>query len=180
MNPHSDYTILLPLLKDEALRSNCDKIGYGAIILDQWGCIVSTGFNHSPVTWGDQFGGRFSCSKHCAGGIRKGVLSGTCLERCYAVHAEQAAIVSLKRSSQMGTLTMVVAGWLDEKTRLFDNSHGFYCTFCARLTIEAGIKNVVLFDGEGNPIVKTALECWTESYQQLRDEAPPTLREMIT
>ena len=90
--------------------------------------ILSTGYNGAPE-------GVKSCKEkgEC---LRKkmGITSGTNLERCYSVHAEQNAIVNAARlgvSLDGGTL---------------------YCThqpcvICAKLIVNAGIKRVVYKEG---------------------------------
>ncbi len=150
-----------------ALSSTCVKAKVGAQVRGPHGDmpehLLGQGFNQPPnPAFAD-------CGKLCAGGIRVGKKSGTCLESCYAVHAEQYAI------HQAGALakgaTLYVASFDDKgNKRLKDDSlplghpmHGFYCSMCARAVWMAGIVRIVT-DGVNGIVSFTPDDVWKTSY----------------
>jgi deoxycytidylate deaminase len=144
-----------------AKTSPCVKARVGAVVAtDQ---IVGVGVNHSPNPGCDD------CANLCAGGIRQGVKSGTRLELCHAVHAEQWAIHEAGMNARGATL--YVASF-DENwnKRLKDSSlplghpmHGFYCSMCARAVWMAGITRIVT-DGVNGIVEFTPEQIWETSY----------------
>ena len=86
--------------------------------------ILTTGYNGAPA-------GVSSCveREECIR-VKNGIKSGTCQEFCYAVHAEQNAII------QAAKLGLAVDG-----STLYCTHQP--CTICARMIINAGIKRVV-------------------------------------
>ena len=86
--------------------------------------ILTTGYNGAPA-------GVSSCAEReeCIR-VKNGIKSGTCQEFCYAVHAEQNAII------QAAKLGLAVDG-----STLYCTHQP--CTICARMIINAGIKRVV-------------------------------------
>ena len=103
-----------------ALRSTCLRHKFGCVITkgDQ---IVSTGYN-----------GAVRGAKHCldVGCIRDrmGILSGTMIEVCEAVHAEQNALLQ--------------AGKLAEGGILYVN--GTPCKTCSKMIINSRIKKIII------------------------------------
>jgi deoxycytidylate deaminase len=152
---------ILRMARLAAKNSNCDKIKYGAVLLDHKGDPLSWGYNHNPYkTEG------WSCKEHCLGGIRKGVESGRQVERCYAVHAEQHALHNLQQKYQ--GYEMAVAGWLPDGS-LYDNSGGFYCTVCVRLMVLYGVQWISIW-AEGERARAPIKEAWENSYFLLEVE----------
>ena len=119
----------MELTEQVATWSSCFKEDrqVGAIIVRDKR-ILSTGYNGAPE-------GVQSCkSKGECIRLKMGIASGTHLEMCYSVHAEQNAIVSAARLG----------------VRLEDAT--LYCThqpcvICAKLIINAGIRRVVYKEG---------------------------------
>lgn len=158
---------LLELLLDEARKSDCAKIKFGAAALTWDGTVRGYGYNHNPLP-----GDGWLCAERCAGGIRKGVKSGTCVELCYAVHAEQHALLTGAGiyemrdphgdDGQFSVNEIAVAGLLPDGS-LFDNGGGFYCTVCARLMAAAGIQYVSIWT-KGERKRLTIQEAWDQSY----------------
>ena len=142
------------ILTEAALQSDCSKIRFGAAAIGKGGSILAVGWNHNPLPAED-----YSCAAHCVGGIRAGVKSGTCVERCYAVHAEQHAILGAKGGFPH---RVAVLGLLPDGS-LFDNGGGFYCTVCARLMAAAGVQEVTIWT-LGKPQTITIQEAWDQSY----------------
>lgn len=127
---------------DLADNSPCKKARFGAVIVFK-NKVIGKGYNH-PVSNSIE-------EELCEPCIRleKNIKSGTRLELCAAVHAEQAAIVDAYKNgnSDLSETKLYVAGkepvengeW--EVNELGDK---FYCNFCSRLIKEAGIPRVVL------------------------------------
>jgi deoxycytidylate deaminase len=150
-----------------AKRATCTKAKVGAQVRGHFGDmpmhLLGEGWNHSPNPQCDD------CATLCAGGIRAGVKSGTRLELCHAVHAEQWAL--FQAGALANGATLYVASF-DENgnKRLKDTSHplthpmhGFYCTMCARAIWMAGIKLVVTESTSG--ILYLSPEAvWNSSY----------------
>lgn len=90
--------------------------------------VLCTGYNGAPE-------GITSCKEkgECMR-IKLGIPSGTNLEKCYSVHAEQNAIVNAAR---MGVC-------LDGATLYCTHQP---CVICAKLIVNAGIKRVVYKEG---------------------------------
>ena len=90
--------------------------------------ILSTGYNGAPE-------GVQSCKEkgECIR-LKNGIQSGTQLEMCYSVHAEQNAIVSAAR-----------LGVSLEGATLYCTHQP--CVICAKLIVNAGIKRVVYKEG---------------------------------
>ena len=146
-----------------AQRSECVKARVGAIVVSEGEGALGTGYNHSPNPNCND------CEHLCAGGIRAGVKSGTRLELCHAVHAEQWAIHEAGLAAQGATL--YVASFDDKwNKRLKDSSlplghimHGFYCSMCARACWMAGIVRIVT-DGVNGIVEFTPEDIWNTSY----------------
>lgn len=144
----------LEILLAEARLSDCAKLQFGAAALNAAGEILALGHNHNPLpTLG------YSCATHCAGGIRQGVKSGTRVELCYAIHAEQHALLGAGGSAY----EIAVAGLLPGNL-LFDNGGGFYCTVCARLMAAGGVEFVTVFS-KACPVRLTIAEAVSQSYR---------------
>jgi dCMP deaminase len=145
-----------------ARMSPCAKARVGALVVSA-GQVVGTGYNHSPNPACND------CATMCAGGIRKGIPSGTRLELCFAVHAEQWAIHEAGPLAKGGTL--YVASFDQEwKRRLKDPSlplghpmRGFYCSLCARAIWMAGIE-LVITDSINGIIEHTPEDIWKASF----------------
>lgn len=145
---------LLERVKILAEKSDCSKIRFGALALTVSGDIIGEGWNHNPNPFPN-----YTCSEFCVGGIRKGVRSGTCVERCYAIHAEQHALITATEKPH----EILVAGWLPDGS-LFDNGGGFYCTVCARFMVASGVRVVSVWS-RGVRKQITIGECWNDSYK---------------
>lgn len=150
-----------------AQNSSCVKAKVGSQIRGPYGDmldhLLGQGWNQSPnPAFAD-------CATLCAGGIRKGVKSGTCAELCYSVHAEQYALLQAGGTAKGATLYVASYHENGEK-RLKDSTlplghpmHGFYCSVCARLIMAAGIKTIVT-DGVSGIVYFTPEEIWQTSF----------------
>lgn len=136
----------MELTEQVATWSSCFKEDrqVGAIIVKDKR-ILSTGYNGAPQ-------GVQSCrDKGECIRIKNGIQSGTQLEMCYSVHAEQNAIVSAAR-----------LGINLEGATLYCTHQP--CVICAKLIVNAGIKRVVYRDGYPD---KFAVEVLREANVQL-------------
>jgi dCMP deaminase len=104
-------------------RSTCTRRQIGAIVVSDVGEIKSSGYNGNPR-------GLPHC--HEIGCIRDklGIPSGTRLETCTAVHAEQNALIQAGTNSRESTIYSTIVP----------------CPICARMILNAQISRVVYID----------------------------------
>lgn len=125
------------IAEDVGVRSTCSRHHFGAVIVNKKKEIVSTGYN-GPVR-GAPHCDTIGCIKD-ENNIESGMGHGI----CPAVHAEQNALIQAGKQCLDATLYV----------------NGFPCKICARLTVNAGIKRVVVSrdysDEEGLKILKNA------------------------
>jgi len=147
-----------------ATHSSCAKMKFGSIVVDAIGNHAGSGWNRSPNP------ACSDCEHLCAGGIRKGIKSGTRLELCYAVHAEQWAILEAGTANTKSGVILVAGVNAKGEKHLRDKSlplghpnRGFYCSLCARMIWAAGLKGVWV-DGVDGPIFETLEEIWASSF----------------
>src|SRR5512136_329413 len=110
-----------------ARRSTCTRRQIGAIIVSDVGEIKSTGYNGNPR-------GLPHC--HEIGCIRDklNIPSGTRLETCTAVHAEQNALIQAGTNARGSTLYSTIVP----------------CPICARMILNAQVSRVVYIDDYSN------------------------------
>ncbi len=120
-----------------AYRSTCIKRKYGAVIVKE-DVVVSTGYNGSPR------GLENCCDLGRCPRIELGMHQGEGYGICRAIHAEQNALLNCSREQTMGA-DLYLAG-----VNPVDNSvhRAKPCPLCARLIIQAGIRNVIMREGE--------------------------------
>ena len=119
--------------------ANCYKRKFGAIIVED-GKIVSAGNNY--VYSGHE--------KHeCEPCLRLNITSGTRVEACNAIHAEQAVVVNaLNRNINLHFGVLAVAGQEPDGSPFMNPN--FYCTVCSRILNEvSGLVGVVTDTKEG-------------------------------
>lgn len=145
-----------------AQKSPCAKRKVGSLIINHGG-IVGEGWNHPPNPACQD------CETLCAGGIRKGIASGTRGELCYSLHAEQAAIIAAGKEARGG---MLYAAGFDTQGNKFLKDHslppgdphaGFYCTLCIRCIWEAGLRGIMV-DTVSGPAFESLEDAWKTSY----------------
>jgi len=160
--PELTHTIAIARCYELAAQSPCFKAKFGSVIVNN-GAIVGEGWNHSPnPDYQD-------CEHLCAGGIRKGIASGTRVELCHAGHAEGWAITSAGLLARGGLV--YVAGFdskgnhflKDRTLPLGDPRRGFYCTLCIRHIWMAGLGGIYVDSVQGI-ILETLQEAWETSY----------------
>lgn len=121
-----------------AYRSTCIKRKYGAVIVKD-DAVVSTGYNGSPR------GFENCCDIGKCPRIEKDLHQGQGYDICRAIHAEQNALLNCSREQTLGA-DLYLAG-----VNPGDNSvhQAKPCPLCARMIIQAGIRNVIMRTGEG-------------------------------
>ena len=124
-----------------AKRSNCSRRHVGAVVMKD-NHILSTGYNGTPHGVKNCFAG--GCPR-CAGEAK----SGSHLEECLCVHAEQNAICQAAlfgSSLKGGTIYVTISP----------------CLTCAKLIINAGIEEVV-YGGEYSEFLDTVKKIFKAS-----------------
>ena len=121
-----------------AYRSTCIKRKYGAVIVKD-DVVISTGYNGAPR------GFDICCDLGKCPRIERDMHQGEGYGICRAIHAEANALLNCSRQQTIGA-DLYLTG-VNPK----DNSihRAKPCPLCARMIIQAGIKNVYLRLGEG-------------------------------
>ena len=124
-----------------ARQSPCLKRRYGAIVAATisscGGLILGEGFNRSVAT------------NDCHTCLRLAIPSGTQLERCWAIHAEQGALIEMLRHelypvSDLIRLDLWACGALPDGSPAILERPFFSCSLCARMAMACGITHIVL------------------------------------
>ena len=118
-----------------SLRSTCMRRKVGAVIVKD-NRILSTGYNGAPS-------GLPNCIDNCERCIRSAnnIPSGQQLDLCYAVHAEQNAIMNALKTGEdlIGAVIYV---------------NTYPCSTCMRLILQAGIRDIFYIDEYENEFTK--------------------------
>lgn len=126
----------LDIAESVAERGTCLRNNYGSIIVknDE---IISTGYTGAPR-------GRKNCIDlgYCTR-QKYEMPSGKGYERCRSVHSEQNAIISAARKDMIGATLYLVGINQRNEEYVKDNEP---CSFCKRMLINAGIKEVIMRD----------------------------------
>jgi len=103
-----------------ATRSNCMKRCVGAVIVNDLR-IVSTGYNGTPF-------GSLNCNEGGCERCNSNQPSGTALDACLCIHAEENAVIEAGRAkAKDGTIYVTLSP----------------CLTCAKSVVQAGIKRIV-------------------------------------
>jgi dCMP deaminase len=119
----------------EAKKARCQKSCYGAVIVKN-NEVLATGRNE-PV------------GEACEICLRKEkeIGSGIGSELCFAIHAEQNALLdSLKNKKDIQDAVMYIGHLKDGKKNEFSEEP--FCTVCSRLVAGAGLKGVIFYKGD--------------------------------
>ena len=122
-----------------SLRSTCMRRKVGAVIVKD-NRILSTGYNGAPT-------GLPNCIDDCDRCYRSAhnIPSGKCLDLCFAIHAEQNAIMNaLKTGEDLKGAVLYV--------------NTYPCSTCFKLTIQSGIREVYYIDDYENEFTKQMAE----------------------
>ena len=122
-----------------AYRSTCLKRKYGAVIVKD-DVVISTGYNGSPR-------GKENCCElgECPR-IEYNMHQGEGYAICKAVHAEANALLNCSREQTIGA-DIYLTGVNPEDSSIHIANP---CPLCARMIIQAGIRNVYLRQGDGD------------------------------
>ncbi len=121
-----------------AYRSTCIKRKYGAVLVKD-DAVISTGYNGSPR------GFENCCDIGECPRIARDMHQGEGYGICRAVHAEANALLNCSREQTMDA-DLYLAGVNPEDMSVHRAKP---CPLCARMIIQAGIRNVILRQGEG-------------------------------
>ena len=121
-----------------AYRSTCIKRKYGAVLVKD-DAVISTGYNGSPRGYEN------CCDIGECPRIELGLHQGEGYAMCRAIHAEENALLNCSREQTMGA-DLYLAGVNPEDASVHQAKP---CPLCARSIIQAGIRNVILRQGEG-------------------------------
>lgn len=137
INRISKIDTYLNVAKTFAYRSTCIKRKYGAVIVKD-DVVVSTGYNGSPR------GLTNCCDIGKCPRMELNMHQGEGYGICRAIHAEQNALLNCSREQTTGA-DLYLAGVTPS-----DNSvhKAKPCPICARMIIQAGIRNVITRVGE--------------------------------
>lgn len=122
-----------------AYRSTCLKRKYGAVIVKD-DIVISTGYNGSPR------GKENCCDVGECPRIEQKMHQGEGYAICKAVHAEANALLNCSREQTIGA-DMYLSGVNPEDSSIHIAKP---CPLCARMIIQAGIRNVYLRQGDGD------------------------------
>lgn len=121
-----------------AYRSTCLKRKYGAVIVKD-DAVISTAYNGSPRGYEN------CCDRGECPRIKRGLHQGEGYGICRAVHAEANALLNCSREQTMGA-DLYLAGVDPDGCTVHKAKP---CPLCARMIIQAGIRNVILRIGDG-------------------------------
>ncbi len=121
-----------------AYRSTCIKRKYGAVIVKD-DAVISTGYNGSPRGFED------CCDIGRCPRIERNLHQGEGYGMCRAIHAEANALLNCSREQTIGA-DLYLAGVNPDDCSVHKAKP---CPLCARMIIQAGIKNVILRIGNG-------------------------------
>jgi len=130
------YQYFLDLALRCAHQGTCLRRNFGAIIVDEFHTIVSTGYTGAPRK-------QMDCTElgHC---WRKdhNIPSGSHYERCRSVHAEMNALLQAGKLAR--NCTLYLAGFEVETGEL---TKIWPCFLCSKMIVNSGIKNVIMRTG---------------------------------
>ena len=110
--------LYMRIVSDIAMRSTCSRRAVGAIALDENGLVLATGFNGTPV------GVPHCIDRPCLGADAP---SGTALDMCNAVHAEQNLLLQVSDVNRIHTIYCTAEP----------------CTHCSKMIANTKCKRVV-------------------------------------
>lgn len=138
MNRVDKTNYYLDIAEAVAERGTCLRNNYGSVIVknDE---VISTGYTGAPRGRKNCLDLGFCMRKKCE------MPSGKGYERCRSVHSEQNAIISASRNEMIGATLYLVGVNKRNGEYVNDNEP---CSFCKRMLINAGVKDVYMRDSK--------------------------------
>ena len=138
MNRVDKINYYLDIAEAVAERGTCLRNNYGSVIVknDE---VLSTGYTGAPRGRKNCLDLGFCMRKKCE------MPSGKGYERCRSVHSEQNAIISASRGEMIGATLYLVGVNKRNGEYVNDNEP---CSFCKRMLINAGVKDVYMRDSK--------------------------------
>lgn len=138
MNRVDKINYYLDIAEAVAERGTCLRNNYGSVIVknDE---VISTGYTGAPRGRKNCLDLGFCMRKKCE------MPSGKGYERCRSVHSEQNAIISASRGEMIGATLYLVGVNKRNGEYVNDNEP---CSFCKRMLINAGVKDVYIRDSK--------------------------------
>jgi dCMP deaminase len=130
----------MELAEVTAKRATCPRRQVGAVILDSRGYVLSTGYNGLPA------GFPHCIDKPCAGASCP---SGTGLDLCQSLHAEQNAIARLREPFEAESMYVTTAP----------------CVSCTKLALATSVKRMVFksdYPSSGKDLWQAAGREWVQ------------------
>ena len=128
--------------KGAEIFSTCGKRQYMAIVLDEVGHVVATGYNGTPPG-----------TKHCIDGgcerFKQGSAPGSSYDNCDALHAEQNALIRAEPHRTRGGTIIV---------------NGPPCFTCSKLIANSGVARLIWTDDPEYPYLG-----WDRNQQKLEE-----------
>jgi dCMP deaminase len=155
----------IEMARQEALKSTCLRRRYGAVLVWADSSVMGKGYNHQPHS--------LPVCKTC---IRDDlhIEHGLNAEMCYAVHAEQAAIIDAAKNWYAPSGTIMYLVEIDKKGDIiYRDDFRFYCTICAKMMAEAGVEWLVMpiISGGRKTIVLKGIEkCLDDAFDYAKEK----------
>lgn len=129
-----EYFLTMAILA--SLRGTCTRRRVGCILTDSENHVLATGYNGVSS-------GQVHCSEQpCPGAMAK---TGKELDECYAIHAEQNALLQCKEVREISTCYTTVAT----------------CVTCTKLLLNTGAERIVFLESYGQS--NTSERLWKEA-----------------
>ncbi|MDD1653356.1 MAG: deaminase [Methanomicrobiales archaeon] len=121
-----------------AHQGTCLRRNFGAIIVDEFNTIVSTGYTGAPRK-------QLDCTeiKRCWR-LEHQIPSGSHYEKCRSVHAEMNALLQAGKHAR--NCTLYLAGYEVENEKTTDI---WPCFLCSKMIVNAGIRTIIMRTGDG-------------------------------
>lgn len=152
----------LDLARRCAEQGTCLRRNYGAVIVDPYETIVSTGYTGAP-----------SGEQHCKICWRENfnIPPGKNYEFCRSVHAEVNALIQAGKEARGATIYIV---GLDAKTQqILPMEMTLPCFMCSKVILNAGIKRIVA----GEYVFTTnPVDCYLEQEERIFKDAKKAKR----
>jgi dCMP deaminase len=131
------HQYFLDIAKRCAEQGTCLRRNFGAVIVDSEGTIISTGYTGAPSKMEDCLSIKKCWRKD------NNIKSGTNYEKCRSVHAEMNALIQAGKLARNADLYLY---GFDYETGQPVNI--LPCFLCIKMIINAGIKNIIMKEGE--------------------------------